>query len=293
MKHTSIQNVGKAAVFAFLTAFLMSIVAAMIKYLAATVSIEMILLVQYLTCLLLVFPLAIRNNLSALKTEYLRLHLIRGVAGWICMYTYLLAIKYIPLVDAVLLRNSAPIFVTLLAPLYFKVHISKLCWVPITIGLIGIGLVLQPDYGDLKLWHFLGIFSAVAMAWSIITTKRLTTTEPPSRILFYYFLISFLLSVPLGLGKGAPVPPSALPLMFVVGIFTVLSIWCYTRAYYFASATIISPISYTGVVFSGLWGWLIWSQLPNNTAIVGSFLIIVGSVGSVVLGKAGHLKSEN
>ncbi|RLA20802.1 MAG: EamA/RhaT family transporter [Gammaproteobacteria bacterium] len=273
-----------------LTALLMSIVAATIKQLVATVAVEMILLVQYLTCAALMLPWLAKNGFKALKTEHMGLHLARAVSGWLCLYAYFLAIEHIPLVDAVLLRNAAPLCVPVWVLLWLKISIPLVRWIPVMVGFVGIALVLQPTSDGFKLWHLLGLGSAIAMAGSIVTTRLLALTEPTSRIMFHYFFLSALFTVPLALSKEILIPLSALPFMIGIGLFTFFSMWCYTRAYQYASATIISPISYFGVVFTGLWGWLLWDQIPDNIALIGALLVILGGIGSVLMGKVGAAK---
>ena len=77
--------------------------------------------------------------------------------------------------------------------------------------------------------------------------------------------------------------------MVGIGLSIWLTLWLYTLAYSYAKATVISPISYSGVLFTGFLGWLIWGQVPERSAIVGSVLIILGGLGSVYLGREKNL----
>ena len=70
-----------------------------------------------------------------------------------------------------------------------------------------------------------------------------------------------------------------------IGLSIWLTMWLYTRAYSYANASVISPISYSGVLFTGLLGWLIWDQVPELSAVIGAVLIISGGIGSVYLGR--------
>ena len=53
------------------------------------------------------------------------------------------------------------------------------------------------------------------------------------------------------------------------------AMYLYTLAYGFAPASIVSPVSYVGVVFSGLWGSLIWGHIPDSYALSGMILIFM------------------
>lgn len=284
LRATASLNVGRAIMLALLTAFLMSVAAALTKKLVPVVAIEWVLLAQYLVCLFLMFPWLIKRGASALKTDHFGLHLVRSASGWLCMYAYFIAIKNIPLVDAVLLRNAAPLCVPIWVLLWLKVRIPMIRWLPVIVGFAGVALILQPEGEGLKLWHFIGLSSAFMLAASIVTTRVLTTSEPTSRILFYYFLFSSFFTLPIALQAGGEVPLSVIPLMVLVGLLTFFSMWSYTGAYQQASSIIVSPISYFGVVFAGFWGWLFWEQLPDGLALGGALLVITGGISSVWLG---------
>ena len=273
------------AAFALATTLVMSLAAAATKYTAQFVSIEQIVLIQYLVCTLLMLPWLARKGISTLKTDKPFLHLIRGLSGWLCFYTYYLALKEIPLGEASLLRNSAPLIVPLLVLVWLKYRMPWLNWLPVGIGFIGIGLVLKPDGNAFNPWHLIAFASALTLTVSIVSTRVLTLTEPTNRILFYYFSLSALFSLPFALSNWQPVPLISLPFLAGISLSVWGIMWLYTQAYSYAKATIIAPLSYFGVLFAGLLGWLFWQQVPDMMAVLGAVLIIGGGIGSVWLGK--------
>lgn len=271
----------KAVALALVTALLMSVAAALVKSLSQQLSVELILFSQYLVCLLLIVPMLVRRRLSVLKTERPGLHIVRSVLGLLCHYAYFIAIKKIPLIDAVLLRNAAPLFVPVLIFIFLRQSISPLRWIPIAVGFLGVVLVLHPDGDTISLWHFAGIASAMMLAGSILSTRLLASTENSLAILFYYFLISTLIGFPIVvISDDFLLSLEALLPLFLVGSLTLIAMWCYTEAYRYGSALLVSPLSYFGVVFAGFWGWLIWDQIPSFIAIAGTILIMAGGVGS-------------
>ncbi|SEQ10349.1 Threonine/homoserine efflux transporter RhtA [Amphritea atlantica] len=278
-------NLIRGAALAMATTLLMSLAAAATKYTAGFVSIEQIVLVQYGICTLMMLPWLGRKGLRVLKTEKPWLHLIRGLSGWLCFYTYYLALNNIPLGEASLLRNAAPLMVPLLVLMWLKYRMPLLNWLPIVIGFLGIALVLKPDGSRLNPWHLAAVASCLLLAVSIVTTRVLALSEPTSRILFYYFALSALFSLPLALASWQPVPLASVPLMIGISLSIWCTMWLYTKAYSYAKATVIAPISYFGVLFAGLLGWLFWQQVPDMISVIGAALVISGGIGSVWLGR--------
>ena len=113
-------NLLLGAAFAFATTLVMSLAAAATKYTAEFISIEQIVLFQYLICTLIMLPWLGRKGIKALKTQKPGLHLARGLSGWLCFYAYYLALNEIPLGEASLLRNAAPLVVPLLVLVWLK-----------------------------------------------------------------------------------------------------------------------------------------------------------------------------
>lgn len=279
------QNLHRGVLLALASALLMSLTAALIRHTATLTSIEVIVAVQYAVSLIMLLPWLARQGIQGLHTQRPGLHLARGLSGWACFYTYYLAIDQIPLIDAALLRNAAPLCVPLWLLCWLGIRLSWLRWLPLLIGFAGIALILQPEGQSLSFWHLVGLGSAVSLAGSIVTTRQLTTSEPTSRILFYYFLISTLAALPLALHSNSPIPATAWPLLLLIGMSVWLIMWLYTQAYRYAKASVLAPISYSGVVFAGCWGWLFWGQQPGLLTLTGTALVIIGGSMSIALGR--------
>jgi len=273
------------ASLALTTTLVFSLVTAMTKYTASFVSIEQIILVQYLVCVVIMTPHMYRRGARFLKTAAPVLHVIRGMSGWLCFYTFYLAIDRIPLAEATLLRSSGPIFVPILLYFWKGFRMPLLRWVPVITGFIGIVFVLRPEGTSLSFWHLVALASAIMLAGSIVTTHVLAASEPTSRILFYYFSLSVLCSIPLAISNWRPIPLFALFCMVGIGLSIWLTMWLYTLAYSYAKATVISPLGYCGILFTAILGWYFWGQIPDRSAVIGAILIISGGLGSVYLGR--------
>lgn len=263
-------------VLAFLAVAVMS---ALAKAASETgLSAQVLTFFQNFISLLLLLPWVLHDGIANLKTHHWGLHFVRAITGLLSQYLMFAALKYIPLVDAVLLANAAPLFIPLVALVWLKTRISGRLWISLLIGFVGIVLILQPG-GEVLNWATLlalvaGIFSAMAL----VAVGRLDLTEPSARILFYYFLISSVLTAPLLLTNWTQ--PQGIAWLWLVGIGITMAVaqFLLILAYNQASAAQLSPFNYSVVVFSGLIGWLIWNETPNAPAFFGVVLVCVGGV---------------
>lgn len=274
-----------AVILAILTTLVGTLAAASAKHLSDSVHPHLMVCTQYLICLLTLSPWLWNNGLAKIKTKKPGLHLLRGVSGWACFYTYYYALGKIPLVDASLLRNTAPLCVPFIVMAWLRYPISRSNWVGICIGFIGVAIILRPTPDGMSIWHLVGFLSGVGLAMSMVTTKELSLTENSNRILFYYFLISFLLSLPFAIYHWQPVPLEKVPFLLFVGFSIFITMKLYTRAYGLAPTSVLAPFSYFGVVFAGLVGWLIWNHVPDIYSLAGILLVVLGGAITLLYSK--------
>ena len=277
--------VRRAIGLSFLMVLIASSSAAATKFAAEHASVEAIVTVQYLVCLLLCLPRTLRPGLGALHTERLPLHLFRGAVGVLGFYLFYLTLERIPMVDAMLLRQSAPLTVPLVMWAWSRERVPQSAWWPLLVGFLGILVILRPSGEGLSYWHLAGVVSAFTLSISMVATRLLARTEPPGRILFYYFLLSLVCVAPFSVGDYAGISWQAWLAMLYVGVAMYIALVLYTLAYGMAPASAIAPINYFAVVLAGLWGWLIWQQVPDTFSWIGSALVIAGGLLTIYLGR--------
>ena len=198
------------------------------KYVSANVTTAAIVTVQFLICTLVCVPRIKRPRLRSLRTERVGLHLLRGLAGALGFYLFYGAVENISLVDAMMLRQSAPLLVPLVLWSWNREKISKSAWLPLVIGFSGIAVILRPTTAELNWWHVAGLLSALGLAISMVATRKLASTEPTARILFYYCLFSLVCMAPLSVGDLRWTHCTGLDCHAVISELRCLSRWNFT-----------------------------------------------------------------
>jgi drug/metabolite transporter (DMT)-like permease len=246
----------------------------------------LILFLQYGISFLVFVPPAILSGRAKLKTNRFWLHLLRSLAGSFCQLLFFVAVRSIPLLDAVLLSNAAPLFIPFVVYVWFRKAVQPLVWVSLFIGLLGVVMVIKPSA---QLLHspasLIALMAGFLSAVALVATNDLAETEPPVRILFYNFGISTLLLVPLCIWVWKPLRARQWLLLLGVGAFYAATQYLIIRAYRYASATELSPFNYSVVIFSGFLGWWLFGDVLDGMAAAGTFLICVGGILSI---EAGH-----
>jgi drug/metabolite transporter (DMT)-like permease len=248
---------------------------------------------QNVIALLLFAPWALGGGLSPLKTKHIWLHILRGLAGLLSHALMFAAVKKMPLMNAVLLTNSAPLFIPLIAWVWLKEKVGMVVWTSLSIGFLGILLILKPGVQMLaNPAALIATSAALFSAFALVAVNQLSRDEPVKRILFYYFLISSVATAPFALLFWKA--PTLKEWLYLAGIGILMAVaqLLIILAYQHATATSIAPFNYCVVIFSGLIGWFVWKNEPTLLSLLGVVLLTAGGVLSTKFGgpnSRGHL----
>jgi drug/metabolite transporter (DMT)-like permease len=213
-----------------------------------------------------------------IKTDKLWMHSWRAIIGLTAMYGFFYAIAHLKLSNAMVFTYSSPIFIPLVAWLFLKERMTSTMWLAAFIGLIGVVLVAKPSEGFFNLLSLIGITSIFFAAMAFVTVRALTTTEPVTRIVFYFCLIGSALSgIPM-FWHWRPYTIHELLLLAGAGLLATLSQLCLSKAYSYAPAGKIGPANYLAIIFAGIFAALLWQEYPDMISIVGMALILVALV---------------
>jgi drug/metabolite transporter (DMT)-like permease len=280
---TPARNVPLGAMLIVLAFLLVAVMSALGK--GAAVSTSAIVFFQNFISLLLFLPWALSHGTGALKTRHLLLHGVRGLGGLLSQALMFIAILKMPLMNTVLLSNSAPLFIPLIAWVWLREKITASTAISLGIGFVGVLLILKPGPDLLRNpAALLATAAAVCSAVALVTVNRLSSSEPTYRILFYYFLIASLFTAPfLPFGWRSPTSRQWLFLLGI-GLCQAGSQLLIIFAYRYAKPGRIAPFNYSVVVFSGLIGWIVWHNRPDLLALLGVVLVSAGGIFTTLRG---------
>ncbi len=260
-------------------ALMFSCMGAGIKALSDELPFEVIIFFRNLLALLAFIPLIIRHRVT-LATNRPYLHLFRCSVGLGAMYCFFYAINVIPLAEAVLFNFMTPIFLPVIAWMWLREPVSRPTLVAITIGFLGVVVILRPGLAgmDYSFNYLIALFSGFFAAVAMVAIRKLSTTEPMLRIVFYFSLLGTLVTaVPLFWTWQTPTLEQ-LSVLVAIGLFATGGQLAITKGYSMAPAAQIGPLSYLSIVFSGLFGWLLWGENITAAFVVGALLVFGASV---------------
>lgn len=277
-------NLPRGALLMLVAALLFATTGAIVKHISVTLPNEMVVFFRSLFGLLALAPFFMRHGLRYYQTQRLNAHLVRALAGLAAMYCYFFAIGHLPLAEAVLLNYTAPLFIPLAAMFWVGEPFSRKLWWPIGIGFVGIGFILKPGLSLLTPIALIGLASGMFSALAMAGIRKLTHTEPATRVVFYFSLTSTLVAaLPLAWRWQTPTPDLWLPLI-LIGVISTIAQILMTRGYSHAPAAQVGPFLYAIVIFAGLFGWALWSEIPDWLSLVGTLLVVLAGIVAIQMG---------
>jgi drug/metabolite transporter (DMT)-like permease len=247
---------------------------------------------QSFISLLVFLPWVLRRGLRELRTSRLPLHVVRALAGLASQVLYFWAVKQMSLVDAVLLVNAAPLFIPVIALLWQRTPITGAVLASLLIGFVGVALIIRPGPELLaNPSSLIALSAALFSAIALVTVNTLSRTDRPDTILFYYFFIASLATLPFATAQWTTPTTAQWGWLAGIGVFMALAQLLIILAYQHATASQIAPFNYSVVVFSGLIGWIAWHDVLGPIALLGILLVSAGGIASIVLARprpAGH-----
>lgn len=268
----------RGSLYILSAALAFSVMAVVIRRLSERLPNEVLVFWRSFFSLLFLAPLMLRNSPMHLRSRRMHLHVMRAVSGLLSMYCMYFAIGHLHLAEAMLLNQTATLFVPFLGFLWLREQVpTKVRWA-ILVGFIGVLLVLRPGRGIVSWPAVVGLASGMMAALSVVTIRNSSRTEPTTRIVFYFCLFGTLGSaVPL---TWSWVTPSLheWPLLAAMGALATAGQLLMTRGYACAPAAQVGPFGYSTIIFSVLFGWWFWGEAPGLIFWAGASLIVCGGI---------------
>lgn len=271
-------NLVKGAALIMLSELLFVLMGALVRSLSVDLNNEMVVFFRNLFGLQVIIPLFYQHGVTALKTSRPVLHLFRGMAGISAMYCFFYAITNLPLANAMILKMTAPLFIPVIAWLWLKEQLNKMIAPIILIGFSGVALIIKPDLALIDSVALIGLAGGFFAAIAKTTVKKLTSTERPATIVFYFALSGLVFSsIPAFINWQTPAPGQIFQLLFL-GLSASTAQIIMTKGYALAPASQISHYSYSSILYASLIGWIFWDEWMDIWAWFGALLIVISGI---------------
>lgn len=176
-------------------------------------------------------PWIISQGKGFFHTCQLKLHISRAFVEIICTYFLFVSLQLLPTVDAILIKDTFPLFIPIFATIVLREKVPLFVWPFLLTGFYGTYLVIGPFDADFSFTHFYPLLSAVGFAYSTLATRRLLQYDTLAQTVYSLNLIVLLVLTPLILFTWHPLSLEVWGYLAVCGLLVAIGQILYVQAF--------------------------------------------------------------
>jgi drug/metabolite transporter (DMT)-like permease len=199
--------------------------------------------------------------------------LLIGLFSGISTGTFVFAIVYTSIANALVIISTGPIMIAIVAWFLLKEKSSLFTWTSMIIVFIGIYIVMSGSFGgDSLIGDFFALITAVMMGFTFTLTRKYKDVNmvPVNAIGgLIAALIAFLMA------NKITVPAEVVGYIFAMGAILSISFSLITIAPRYMPAAEVGMIMPLETVLGSLIAWYVINEVPSINALVGGTIVIV------------------
>lgn len=108
--------------------------------------------------------------------------------------------------------------------------------------------------------------------------KFMTRDHTTTTLMAWSAVLGFVLSIPLALWVWRWPSPHDLMLLAAMGVLGTVTQACYIKGMAEGDAAVMAPVDYTRLVFAVVFGYLLFSDVPDLLTMTGAAIVIASTL---------------
>ncbi|HSW86836.1 MAG TPA: DMT family transporter [Rhabdochlamydiaceae bacterium] len=283
------QDLRAGVIAGTLAAIFFTLMSLCVKLINGQASTATILLFRFGVSLFLLLPFVAKEAETIFKVDNPFKFVLRTVFALLALGCFFYSLNYISFTNALVLINTAPLFVPIFSWWILNAKTHAVVWTGIVIGFLGILFILRPDTGVLKISSIIGLGSGIFASLGIVFIRILSKVGSITQILFYNFVFATLISGIVAIFTWEPLDQYTIFLLIAAGVNGALYQYFSTLSYAKTPIRISSSLMFLCILFGALVEWFIWKKMPSAIDIAGMALVVFGGMWVVYFGQK-HVK---
>lgn len=222
-----------------------------------------------------------RHLIPALRTNRADLQAARSILLVSVTCCFFIAIRHIPLAEAVAIAFAAPFITAVLAIPILGERVGIRRWMAILVGFVGVLIVLRPGFEERHWAYFLPLGVAVGLAAYNVLTRLVNRYDQPRTSVAYNNLAGagvmtvIVIILP---GQWQPLATGDWLTLALLGGFAMTGHFCLVLAYRYAPVSALAPFTYAHMVLALIAGLLVFGEVPDLPTLAGVAVITSSGV---------------
>lgn len=252
---------------------------ALAKLIGDRIPLALVVLARFSAQAAVLAPLALAMGAEMrLSRRILGLTALRTVIHILAVGLFFLALRALPLADAVAIAFVMPFVMLLLGRVFLGETVGPRRLAACAVGFVGTMMVIRPSFAEVGAVALLPLAVAVLFALFMLTTRLIAKHADPlalqaasgamgAAILAPVALVAVVAGPP---GAGfAPAPAAVWGMLAALCLFGTVAHLLMTWSLRFAPASTLAPMQYLEIPFATLIGFAVFGDLPDGMAAAG------------------------
>jgi drug/metabolite transporter (DMT)-like permease len=223
--------------------------------------------------------LLLTGRLRLLATRRMGSHAMRATSGTAGLCCNIGAATLLPLPVATTLGFTTPLFAVLITAGVLREKVGKWRWIAVMLGFVGVLVITRPGEVPVPaLGLAAGLGAGIIVAIVSFQIRDLARTEEPIACVFWFAFYGSLFSAILLPFYARPHGLHEWLLLAAIGLSGTLAQFLITAALRFGQVATVVVMDYTALIWSTLYGWAIWDNLPAYTTWLGAPVIVAAGL---------------
>ena len=250
------------------------------RHLAEEYNTFMVVMVRYWFFAAFVVALAARapgGMKSVARTDQIRLQVFRGVllVAEICVAVY--AFTVLGLIESMAVFICYPLLVAALSGPVLGESVGWRRWVAISVGLLGVLIILQPGVGVFKLAAIIPFGSALLFALYALLTRYAARMDTALTSFFWTGTVGSVAMTFVGIWFWEPMNITDWGWMAALCVSGVLGHFLLIKCYEVSEASAVQPFAYFHLIWTAILGvWVFGEVIRSNVAIGAAIIVAAG-----------------
>ncbi len=201
----------------------------------------------------------------------------RSVSGLVGIFGNFYALSVIPIGEAMTLNKTAPFFTVFFSWLFLRERAGLRQVIALIAAFAGAMLVMKPGFaGEATFATFCALAGGLGagLAYTCVRELGLLKVEG-SFIVLFFSAFSTLGSLPFFIGHPAPMTAAQVLILLGAGVGAAIGQFGVTAAYRYAAPRDIAVFDYANVIFTSMFGYMFFAQVPDMLSVAGFILIVL------------------
>ena len=274
--HPTLNNV-RGILWMLLAVTLLTSMFVVVKHMAEELPVFVVALARTFFSLCMLLPWLVRVGMSGIRTTRHGLHFVRSFFGIAAFVFVVFALEDLILADAMVLAFTSPFWSILIGIIALGEAIRGHRVAATIVGFCGVIMIVKPQ-GGVEPAMLLALGGAVLTSLAMISMKSLSSTEPPTRIVFYFMFFGTLIMLPPAALTWQTPTLIQFGWLLLAGVLGAAGQEFLARAYDAGEVSIVAPFDFMRLPIAALLGYIAFSELPDAWSIAGTVVIVAAAL---------------